>query len=96
MIEADGKEYSDIWDALEPNAVSAANMRMRANLMTATRKEVESWGLTQVEAAKRLGISQPRLNDLMRGRVSRFSLDALVKLIVDAGLTIDMKIKLAA
>lgn len=96
MIEAEGKEYADIWDALESNPVSAINMRMRADLMTATRKEIETWGLTQTEAAKRLGISQPRLNDLMRGRVSRFSLDALVKLIVEAGLTIDMKIKLAA
>lgn len=96
MIEADGKVYADIWEALEVNSVSAANMRMRADLMTATRKEVETWGLSQTDAAKRLGISQPRLNDLMRGRISRFSLDALVKLIVEAGLTIDMKIKLAA
>jgi predicted XRE-type DNA-binding protein len=96
MIEADGKTYPDIWDALEVDPVSAANMRMRADLMTATRKEIETWGLSQTEAAKRLGISQPRLNDLMRGRISRFSLDALVKLIVEAGLAIDMKIKLAA
>jgi predicted XRE-type DNA-binding protein len=96
MIEADGREFSDIWDALEPDRVSAANMRMRADLMTATRKEIDSWGLTQTEAAKRLGISQPRLNDLLRGRVSRFSLDALVKIIAEAGLTIDMTIKLAA
>jgi predicted XRE-type DNA-binding protein len=96
MIEADGKVFEDIWEALEPNPVSAANMRIRANLMTATRKEVQSWGLSQTEAAKRLGISQPRLNDLMRGRITRFSLDALVKLIVEAGLTIDMTVKLAA
>jgi predicted XRE-type DNA-binding protein len=96
MIEADGREFSDIWDALEPDRVSAANLRMRADLMTATRKEIDSWGLTQTEAAKRLGISQPRLNDLLRGRVSRFSLDALVKIIAEAGLTIDMTIKLAA
>ena len=49
-------------------------------------------GVTQAEAAKRLSVTQPRLNDLVRGRVDTFSLDALVDLAARAGLTLRMEI----
>lgn len=56
------------------------------------RGAVESWSLTQAEAARRLGVTQPRLNDLLRGRVARFSLDALVGLAERAGLTVRLEV----
>jgi predicted XRE-type DNA-binding protein len=57
---------------------------------------VAGWHVTQMEAARRLGVTQPRLNDLLRGRVGKFSLDALVALAVRAGFAVDMEITLAA
>jgi predicted XRE-type DNA-binding protein len=59
---------------------------MRAELMIAIGESVEQWNVTQTDAAERLGITQPRLNALLRGKITRFSLDALVTLAHRAGL----------
>jgi predicted XRE-type DNA-binding protein len=67
-------------------------MKARAELMLAIRKAVEGWRTTQTESAKRLQITQPRLNDLFRGLINKFSLDALVELAERAGLSVRMKI----
>jgi predicted XRE-type DNA-binding protein len=62
-------------------------------MMTALRKFIEKEGLTQADAAKRLKVSQPRISDLTRGKISRFSLDTLVNMLSDAGLEVDFRIK---
>ena len=67
-------------------------MRLRSDLMIAVQEAVAAWGVTQAEAAKRLSVTQPRVNDLVRGRVGKFSLDALVDLAARAGLTLRMEI----
>lgn len=69
------------------------NLRIRSELMTALRKFIEKEGLTQADAAKRLKVSQPRISDLTRGKISRFSLDTLVNMLTDAGLEVDLRIK---
>jgi predicted XRE-type DNA-binding protein len=90
------QKFASVWDALEDTAAEAANMRARSELMIAVRTKVESWKLSQSEAARRLGLTQPRLNDLMRGRIDKFSLDALVNLAAPAGLVVRLKIGEAA
>jgi predicted XRE-type DNA-binding protein len=52
-------------------------MHVRAELMIAVQREIAARGGSRLKAAKRLGITQPRLNDLLRGRIDRFGLDAL-------------------
>jgi predicted XRE-type DNA-binding protein len=84
--------FASVWDALEETPGEAANMRLRSELAIAIRGAVEGWRLTQAQAASRLGVTQPRLNDLLRGRVGRFSLDALVGLAERAGLVVRMEI----
>lgn len=74
------ERFSSIWDAIEDTPEEALNMRLRAELMMKLSERVRAWGITQAEAAKRLGITQPRMNDLLSGRISKFSLDALVNL----------------
>ena len=69
------------------------NLRMRSELMAALRRFVEREGLTQAEAAKRLRVTQPRISDLTRGKISRFSLDTLVNMLADAGIEVDLRIK---
>jgi len=87
------KAYASVWDALEDDPVERASLTMRSNLMIALDQTVERWGVTQKEAATRLGISQPRLNDLLKGRINKFSVDALVDLATRAGLSVTVKVK---
>jgi predicted XRE-type DNA-binding protein len=90
------RKFTSVWDALEDNAADAANMRARSELMIALRNKIDGWKLSQTEAAARLGLTQPRLNDLMRGRIDKFSLDALINLARPAGLAVRLQIRDAA
>jgi predicted XRE-type DNA-binding protein len=88
--------FESVWDALEDTPAEAENMKLRSSLMIAISEAVSGWRVTQTEAANRLGVTQPRLNDLLRGRVGKFSLDALVALAARAGLAVHLQITLAA
>ena len=88
--------FESVWDALEDTPTEVENMKLRSSLMIAIGEAVSAWQVTQIDAAKRLSVTQPRLNDLLRGRVGKFSLDALVALAARAGLTVHMEIRLAA
>lgn len=88
--------FESVWDALEDTPTEAENMKLRSSLMIAISETVSAWHATQTEAAQRLAITQPRLNDLLRGHVGKFSLDALVALAARAGLTVHLEITLAA
>ncbi len=90
-----GKKFDNIWLALENGDADAINMTMRSDLMTSIEKAVAAWNLSQSEAAKRLGITRPRLNDLLRGKISKFSLDALTAIACRAGLTVKLSVKMA-
>ena len=76
--------------------VEAANLRMRAAMMNALIGHIERKGLTQAQAAKLLGVTQPRISNLMRGRIHLFSIDTLVKLLAAAGLHVDVRVRKAA
>ncbi len=88
--------FMSVWDALEKTPARAANMRLRSEMMIALRAQVEGWHVTQSKAAKRLRTTQPRLNDLLRGRIDKFSLDALVVLAQHAGLRVRLQVRAAA
>ena len=91
-----GQIFDSVWEALEDSPAEAANMRLRSDLMIAVREAVGGWGLTQGAAARKLGVTQPRLNDLLRGRINNFSLDALAILATQAGLSLHIQIDRAA
>lgn len=74
----------------------AQNLLLRTDLMIAIERFIRKSGLSQTEAAKKLGITQPRLSDLFRHRIERFSLDALVILAAKAGLSVRMSVRKAA
>jgi predicted XRE-type DNA-binding protein len=86
------ERFKDVWDALESDPAERERLRMRSQLMNALRDKIESWKITQGEAAKRLGITQPRLNDLLKGRFNKFSLGALFDLATRAGLKVKLSI----
>lgn len=87
------KGSGDVFADLGFSPAESRNLRLRSQLMTALRTFIEKEGLTQADAAKRLNVSQPRISDLARGKISRFSLDTLVNMLCDAGLEVDVQIK---
>ena len=86
------EQFKDVWDALESDPAERERLRMRSRLMDALREKIESWKISQTAAAKRLGITQPRLNDLLKGRFNKFSLGALFDLATRAGLKVKVTI----
>ncbi len=76
--------------------VEARHLQLRSQMMIALRKYIQMEKLTQAEAAKRLRVTQPRISDLMRGKINRFSLDTLVAMLSDAGLDVDLRVKRAS
>lgn len=78
------------------NESEAQNLLLRTDLMIAIQRSIGKAGLSQTEAAKKLGVTQPRLSDLYRHRIQRFSLDALVTLAARAGLAVRMTVNKAA
>lgn len=90
------KKFESVWDAIEDTAEAAESMKARAVLMMKIQKAVKGWSASQAVAAQRLGITQPRLNDLLRGRIEKFSLDALFDLASRAGMRVSVGTKKAA
>lgn len=90
------QRFDSVWDALEDTAGEAENMKARSALMIAIAERIQAQGMTQAAAAKRLGVTQPRVSDLIRGKVDLFSLDMLVNMLASAGLRVQMQIEEAA
>ena len=85
-----------VWDALKDTPEQTANMKLRSDLMMEVERYVRTLDVTQVEAAKQLGLTQPRLNDLLKGKIDKFSLDALVNILARAGRQVSVKVEQAA
>ncbi len=88
--------FASVWDALADTPEEAANLRLRSAIMRQIAAIVEESGWTQAEAAARCGVTQPRINDLLRGRIARFSLDALVNIAAALGRRVTVKVEDAA
>jgi predicted XRE-type DNA-binding protein len=90
------KRFDSVWDAIEDTPAQAENMKLRSTLMMALKDHIERTGLSQAEAAKLFGVTQPRVSDLMRGKIELFGLDTLVNMVGAAGLRVEMRISNAA
>lgn len=90
------EKYARVWDAIADTPEQAANLRARAEVMLKIAAIVKESKWTQTEAAAHCGVTQPRMNDLLRGRVSRFSLDALFNMAAAIGRRVTVEIDQAA
>ena len=88
----DKQRFSSVWDAIEDTPEEAENMRLRSILMMALKNHLTGTGMSQAQAAKLLGVTQPRVSDLMRGKINLFGLDALVNMATAAGLQIELRV----
>jgi predicted XRE-type DNA-binding protein len=91
-----GQRFASVWDAIEDTPEQAENMKLRSALMIALKDYIAEQKLTQGQAAKLLGVTQPRVSDLMRGKIELFGLDALVKMLAAAGLQLEVRVGKAA
>lgn len=85
--------FDNVLEALCDTVAEAANMKARAELMLAIRDRIADWSIAQEEAVHRLGLTRPRLNDLLRGKIDRFSLDALVNIATAAGYALHIDLE---
>jgi predicted XRE-type DNA-binding protein len=90
------ERFASIWDAIEDTPAEAENMKLRSALMMALKDHIAHAGLSQSEVAQLFGVTQPRISDLLRGKIDLFGLDTLVNMAVAAGLHIEMRIAKAA
>ena len=90
------KSFDSIWDAIEDDPAQRENMKVRSALMTVLTDFILSEGMTQAQAAKKFGVTQPRISALMRGKVDLFAIDTLVNMLGAAGLHVEMQIGKAA
>ena len=95
MSKTKTERFASVWDALADTAEEAANLKVRAELMRKIASLIQESGWTQATAAEHCGITQPRINDLLRGRISRFSLDALVYIAASLGRQVHVRLEAA-
>jgi predicted XRE-type DNA-binding protein len=88
--------YASVWDAIADTPGEAANMQAKCELMRKIVVIIQSKSWTQSEAATHCAVTQPRMNDLLRGRISRFSLDALVNIAAAIGQRVHIELDGAA
>ncbi|MGE4376488.1 MAG: helix-turn-helix domain-containing protein [Burkholderiaceae bacterium] len=90
------QRFASVWDAIEDTPADAENMKLRSTLMMALKNHLTRTEMSQAQAATLFGVTQPRISDLMRGKINLFSLDALVNMATAAGLHIEMRVLEAA
>ncbi len=84
-----GNVFKDVGFSTE----EAGHLRVRADLMVALEKAIARRGLTQGQAAKLLGVTQPRVSDLLRGRIDLFSVDTLIDMLARLGIGVRLTLK---
>jgi predicted XRE-type DNA-binding protein len=84
--------FLSVWDAIEDTPEQAENMKLRSVLMMAIKDHIVRTEISQAQAAKRFGVTQPRVSDLMRGKINLFALDALVNMAAAANMRIEMRV----
>ena len=79
--------FTSVWDAIEDTPQAAASMKARSTLLMELANVIQKRGMTQAEAAELFGVTQPRISDLVRGKIDLFSLDTLMNMASTAGMS---------
>ncbi len=82
-----------VFDALDNSPTKALNLRIRADLMIRITRLIEQRGLSRARSAKLFGVTQPRISDLIRGKIGRFSVDALMAMLWRAGFDVQLTVE---
>jgi len=88
--------YANVWDALEDDPLARESLKVKSRLMQAISAHISERGMTQAAAAKLMDVTQPRISDLVRGKIDLFTIDMLVNMLARAGLKVEITIQQAA
>lgn len=89
----ENETFTSVWNAIADTPEQAANLRARSELIRQIAEIIKANDWKQADAALLCGVTQPRINDLLRGRVSRFSLDALVNIATALGRRVHLELE---
>ncbi len=87
--------YSTVWDSIIDSPVERESFRLKSLLMMNIERHIHEQGLTQQQAADKMGVTQPRISDLVRGKMDRFTIDMLVNMLAALGLHLDVQFRKA-
>jgi predicted XRE-type DNA-binding protein len=90
------EQFASVWDAMEDDPAQRENLKIRSALMIALKEHIVAEAMTQSQAAKKFGVTQPRISDLVRGKIDLFAIDTLVNMLARAGLHLEIHIGSAA
>ena len=93
MASTTRRSSGNVFDDLGFSPEEAEHLRIRSDLMIELAKILGSRHLTQAQAAKLLGVTQPRISDLMRGKIDRFSVDTLIEMLGHTGARVHVLVK---
>ena len=89
------EHYTSVWAALEDDPSERESVKLKSRLMVEIARRIKSMGITQAQAAKTMGVSQPRVSDLVNGKIDRFTIDMLVTMLSRIGVKVEVKLKAA-
>ena len=87
------KSYKNVFSALEDDPAEARNLFIRSKLMLEIKKQIKETGMTQKEAGIKMGVTQPRISDLMQGKIDLFTIDTLVSMLEKIGIEVEVSLK---
>jgi predicted XRE-type DNA-binding protein len=86
------EQFASVWDAIEDTPAEAANMKLRSAMMMALQRHIQANGWSRSETALLLNVTQRRVSDLTRGKIALFGLEALVNMLIAAGLLVEQSV----
>lgn len=95
-MKAVKKRFESVWDAIEDTPGEAEAMKVRAQLLRAVQKKINATGMSQAAAAKLLKVTQPRISDLLRGKIELFSAEMLIDMLRSLGTQVKLSFRQAA
>ena len=87
------RRFASVWDAIEETPEDAESMKLRARLMMALQDRISHQNVSEAQTARALRVTQPRLSDLMRGRITLFPVESLVGMLIRVGMRVEVKVK---
>lgn len=87
--------FTNVWDALEDDPAERESLKIKSRMVIAIEQRIKSLGLTQAQTAKLMGVSQPRVSDVVNGKIDRFTIDMLITMLGRLGLHVEVSLKAA-
>ena len=88
--------FVSVWDAIVDDTSEVESIKIKSKIMMTIEQHIKEQGMTQQQAAEKMGVKQPRISDLVRGKMDRFTIDMLVNMLSTLGLTVEINFKKAA